>query len=154
MYCTDSTWESKEIKSNTTIPPIIGAAADFKYLIRIPKQELEDGSNDDSTATDGNKRWNDKYLQDSENDSDENSDEESDDEEETVILRCQTSTCQGDKCVPVEFDFVVRVRFGDEEDTPQAADTYFPYTMPCGSSKDSPNELINSVSIVNHTTNN
>lgn len=93
---------------------------------------MDNESNEDLTATDGasNKRWNDKYLQDHDNDSDENSDEESDEDEEIVILRCQTSNCQGDKCIPVDFDFVVHVRFGDEEGTPQAADTYFPYTMP------------------------
>ncbi|CAI6356454.1 unnamed protein product [Macrosiphum euphorbiae] len=131
----DSTWESKEIKSNTSISAVIGAAADFKYLIRIPKQEWEEDKNDenadDITSRDGNKRWNDKYNQEFENESDEDSEDESDDEEEVVILRCQTNVCQdNDKCVPVEFDFVVRVRYGDEENTPQAADTYFPYTLP------------------------
>lgn len=46
-------------------------------------------------------------------------------------MRCQTSICKdGDKCVPYEFDFVVHVRFGDEENTPQAADTNFSYTLP------------------------
>jgi len=133
----DSTWESKEIKSNTSIPA--GATADFKYLIRVPKQEWDEDKNnenaDNLTSRDGNRRWNDKYNQDFENESDEDSEDESDDEEEIVILRCQTSVCQdGDKCVPVEFDFVVRVRYGDEENTPQAADTYFPYTLPYNSS--------------------
>lgn len=136
MYFTDSTWESKEIKSNTTIPAVIGAAADFKYLIRVPKQEsdvIKNNENDDNlTARDsGNKRWNDKYHQENENESDEDSEDESDDDEEVVILRCQTSVCQdGDKCVPIEFDFVVHVRYGDDEDTPQAADTSFSYTLP------------------------
>lgn len=140
LCCIDSTWESKEIKSNTTLPAVVGGAADFKYLIRIPKQELEEKTIDESgnnlTAKDvsGNKAWNDKYHQSFEDESDEDSDCESD-EEETVILRCQTNVCQdGDKCVPVQFDFVVRVRFGDEEDTPQAADTNFPYTLPYGNS--------------------
>jgi len=105
-------------------------------LIRVPKQEVEvklESNNDAFTATDGgnNKRWSEKNYQDTENVTDEDSDIESDDEEEVVILRCQTSTCQdGNKCVPVEFDFVVRIRYGEEEDTPQAADTYFPYIMP------------------------
>jgi len=82
-------------------------------------------------SREGNKRWNDKYNQDIENESDEDSEDESDDEEEIVILRGQTSVCQDDdKCVPVEFDFVVHVRYGDEENTPQAADTYFSYTLP------------------------
>lgn len=140
LCCIDSTWESKEIKSNTTLPAVVGGAADFKYLIRIPKQELEENkineSVDNLTANDvsGNRRWNDKYHQNYEDESDEDSDSEID-EEEIVILRCQTSVCQdGDKCVPVEFDFVVHVRFGDEENTPQAADAYFPYTLPYGSS--------------------
>lgn len=143
----DSTWESKEIKSNTSIPAVIGAAADFKYLIRIPKQEWEedktDENTDNSTSRDGNRWWNDKYNPDFENESDEDSEDESDDEEEIVILRCQTSVCQDDdKCVPVEFDFVVRVRYGDEENTPQAADTYFPYTLPYNNGK----KLINKTS--------
>lgn len=30
---------------------------------------------------------------------------------------------------------MVRVRYGDEENTPQAADTYFPYTLPYNSGK-------------------
>lgn len=103
----------------------------------MPKQEINkhktDENSDDSTFKDGggNKRWNDKYQHDHENESDESSEDESDDDEEVVILRCQTSVCQdGDKCVPIDFDFVVHVRYGDEEDTPQAADTYFPYTIP------------------------
>lgn len=139
LYFIDSTWESKEIKSNTTIPAVIGGAADFKYLIRIPKQEFDDNKNDESgenlTAKDsGNKRWNDKY-QENENESDDDSEDESDDEE-IVILRCQTSVCQdGDKCVPVEFDFVVHVRYGDNENTPQAADTSFQYILPYSSGK-------------------
>jgi len=112
-------------------------------LIRVPKQEAEEkfeSNNDAFTATDGgnNKRWNEKNYQDTENVSDEDSDIESDDEEEVVILRCHTTTCQdGNKCVPVEFDFVVRIRYGEEEDTPQAADTYFPYTMPYQSDEES-----------------
>jgi len=59
----------------------------------------------------------------------------------------------------------VRVRYGDEENTPQAADTYFPYTLPFNKSGkkllnktseidslastcnvDSPIELVNNVS--------
>lgn len=103
----------------------------------MPKQELNeyknDENSDDSTLKDGevNKRWNDKYLQDYENESDDSSEDDSYDEEEVVILRCQTSVCQdGDKCIPIHFDFVVRVRYGDGENTPQAADTYFPYTIP------------------------
>lgn len=127
----DSTWESKEIKSNTSIP-VVGAAADFKYLIRVPKQELdsENGESSDSFTHNDKRRWNGKNHQSYDNDSDDDSDGESD-EEEIVILRCQTSICQdGDKCVPLEFDFVVHVHFGDENDAPQAADTYFPYTLP------------------------
>lgn len=135
LYFTDSTWESKEIKSNTTIPTVRGTGADFKYLIRVPKQELDEDKTDDNTAhkdnSGGNKRWNEKYHL--ENDSD-GSENESDDEEDVVILRCQTSICKdGDKCVPYEFDFVVHVRFGDEENTPQAADTNFSYTLPYSS---------------------
>lgn len=140
FYILDSTWESKEIKSNTTIPAVVGAAADFKYLIRVPKQNSDEIKNDennvDLTSRDGstNRRWNDKYPQELENESEDDSEDESDDDEEIVILRCQTSVCQdGDKCVPIEFDFVVHVRYGNEENTPQAADTYFPYTLPYAS---------------------
>lgn len=148
LYYLDSTWESKEIKSNTSLSAVVGAAADFKYLIRIPKQEWEENKNDENAddikSRDGNKRWNDKYSQEFENESDEDSEDESDDEEEVVILRCQTNVCQdNDKCVPVEFDFVVRVRYGDEENTPQAADTYFPYTLPYNKSS---NKLLNRAS--------
>lgn len=106
-------------------------------MIRVPKQYSDEIKNDensvDLTSRDSstNKRWNDKYPQELENESEEDSEDESDDEEEIVILRCQTSVCQdGDKCVPIEFDFVVHVRYGNEENTPQAADTYFPYTLP------------------------
>lgn len=106
-------------------------------MIRIPKQDLEEDKNDEdndnlkSRDFGTNRRWNDKYNQDFAYDSDENSEDESDNDEEVVILRCKTSVCQdGDKCVPIEFDFIVRVRYGDEENTPQAADTYFPYTIP------------------------
>lgn len=109
-------------------------------MIRVPKQELEEDANDEnydnlkSRDFGANGRWSDKYNQDFAYDSDENSEDESDNNEEVVILRCQTSVCQdGDKCVPIEFDFIVRVRYGDEENTPQAADTYFPYTIPYGS---------------------
>lgn len=115
---------------------MVGAAADFKYLIRVPKQYSSEIKNDennvDLTSRDGssNRRWSDKYPQELENESEEDSEDESDDED-IVILRCQTSVCQdGDKCVPIEFDFVVHVRYGNEEDTPQAADTNFPYTIP------------------------
>lgn len=59
---------------------------------------------------------------------------------------------------------MVRVRYGDEENTPQAADTYFPYTLPYNKSgkkilnresseidslaptNDSPMELVNNKS--------
>lgn len=139
LYFTDSTWESKEIKSNTTIPTTRGNTADFKYLIRVPKQELDEDKTSDNDNTPnkdnsgGNKRWNEKYYRDLENESD-GSENESDEEEDVVILRCQTSICKdGDKCVPYEFDFVVHVRFGDEENTPQAADTNFSYTLPFSS---------------------
>lgn len=139
---------------------------------------MEEDKNNENTdnlkSREGNKRWNDKYNQDIENDSDEDSEDESDDEEEIVILRCQTSFCQdNDKCVPVEFDFVVRVRYGDEENTPQAADTYFSYTLPYNksgkklltkasseidslastSNVDSPIELVNNASTSSHTFN-
>jgi len=99
-------------------------------------EENLNSKNDDLIPTDSSEscRWNDKY-QDIDNTSDDESDAESD-EEEIVILRCQTTTCHGNKCVPVEFDFVVHVRFGDEENTPQAADTYFPYTMSFKSDKE------------------
>lgn len=148
MYFLDSTWESKEIKSNTTIP-VVGAAADFKYLIRVPKQETENENGENSDYQESvNKRRNDKYYKAFDNDSDEDSDDECDDEEEIVILRCQTSICQdGDKCVPMEFDFVVRVRFGDDNDAPQAADTYFPYTLPYDPSKS--NSLSNASTKIN-----
>lgn len=129
----DSTWESKEIKSNTTITPVIGAAADFKYLIRIPKQKSDEHKNSDSSLVrdaSTNKPWKEKYSQNFNNESDEDSEYESDNEEEVVILRCQTSVCEDDKCIPFEFDFVVHVRFGNEENTPQAADTTFSYTIP------------------------
>lgn len=127
--CIESSWESKEIKSNIT-PTQAGIASDFKYLIRIPKQSLEQNTNNsDISHKDGNSRWNEKYHDfDEYDDSDMESD---DDEEEIVILRCQTSICQdGDKCVPFKFDFVVHVRYGDEISTPQAADTNFSYTIP------------------------
>lgn len=97
------------------------------------EEDKNDEDNDNLKSRDfgTNRRWNDKYNQDFAYDSDENSEDESDNDEEVVILRCKTSVCQdGDKCVPIEFDFIVRVRYGDEENTPQAADTYFPYTIP------------------------
>ncbi|VVC24073.1 Six-bladed beta-propeller, TolB-like,Thioredoxin-like fold,NHL repeat,Thioredoxin domain [Cinara cedri] len=125
----DSKWESKEIKSNTIIPAL-GAAADFKYLIRIPKQVLENTE----TANDfesKDKQRNNKYWQ-TEDDSD-TSDSELDEDEEVIILRCQTSVCEdGDKCIPLEFDFIVRVQFDNDEHTPQAADVFFSYTLPFG----------------------
>lgn len=124
----DSTWESKEIKSNTVIPAI-GAAADFKYLIRVPKEEFEEEKTDENLIS-KDQKWTDKYQTEDDFDT---SDGESDEEEEIIILRCQTSACQnGDKCIPIEFDFIVHVRFSDDELSPQAADTFFPYTLPYG----------------------
>lgn len=125
MYYIESTWESKEIKSNITTTAQTGGTADFKYLIHIPKQEIKD--NDNNISKDGNKRWNEKYQDfDEDNDSDDD-----DDDEDIIILRCETRTCQdGNKCVPMEYDFVVHVKYGYEISTPSAADASFSYTLP------------------------
>ncbi|XP_050528956.1 NHL repeat-containing protein 2 [Daktulosphaira vitifoliae] len=108
----DNTWESKEIKS---------AANDFKYLIRIPVKQREE-----------------KEIEvDNERDDDlegENGEGSSDEDPQLVILRCETSICTtdpnaGSVCLPVQFDFVVEVRFSNSKDAPLAADAYFPYTV-------------------------
>lgn len=128
MCCIDSTWESKEIKSNITANPTqTGVTADFKYLIHIPKQEL---NNDNIPKDGGNKRWNDKYQE-----FDEDNSDDDDDDEDIIILRCQTRICQdGNKCIPMEYDFVVRVKYGYENSTPSAADANFSYKLPNTSS--------------------
>lgn len=112
---------------------MLGGAADFKYLIRVPKQEMEEqfeSNNGEGAATD-KKSLDDTYFQDTENMSDDDLEADSDDDEEIVILRCETTMCHdGKKCIPEQFDFVVRVRYAFEDDAPQAADTFFPHVMP------------------------
>ncbi|XP_050434069.1 NHL repeat-containing protein 2-like [Adelges cooleyi] len=111
----DNTWESKEIKS----PANVGTqSTDFKYLIRMPVNQREGSTEGDAG----------EYT------ADDNGEYDCDEEPQIIILRCETSICttdtdMGPVCLPVQFDFVVEVRFTASKDAPLAADAYFPHTV-------------------------